>query len=297
MSDKHIIGAGGSYPRRPLKGAIVRRTRIVTVGERRAAPPRRERAGGVIGAHPEPARASFNPGAWFTPKVVAALSAVAILAIAAGGGWWVFRSSYFEIKTVSIEGTQRVNPDGLAQRAGLSGQSMFNADIGSAQDALALVPLVKEVHIQRHWPDSVTITIVERQGWGIWEQSGVRYVVDRDGVVLGEWEMPPGTPVIRSSALGSRRPGDRVDYQAVDAAAEIYANLPKQLGTRVTEVAFLPGKGVRVTTETGQVGLLGDSSSIPYKLASWAAVEQKAADRGIAYNTIDLRFGNRPVVQ
>jgi ribosomal protein S17 len=93
------------------------------------------------------------------------------------------------------------------------------------------------------------------------------------------------------------RPGDRVDYQAVDAAAEIYANLPKQLGTRVTEVAFLPGKGVRVTTETGQVGLLGDSSSIPYKLASWAAVERKAADRGIAYNTIDLRFGNRPVVQ
>ena len=297
MSDRHVIGGGGSYPKRPLKGAIVRRTGIVTVGARKAAPPPRGQGAGVIGAEPDHRDFGFRPGAWLTTKVIVALSLAAVLAAAAGGGWWVFRSSYFEIQNVTVEGTQRVNPDALVERAGLTGESMFNADLGGAQVALSAVPLVKDVHIQRHWPDSVTIAVVERQGWGVWEQSGVRYVVDRDGIVLGEWEMPPGSPVIKSSALGSRRPGDRVDYQAVDAAAEIYASLPKELGTRVTEVAFLPGKGVRVTTESGQVALLGDSSSIAYKLASWAAVERKAAERGIVYNTIDLRFGNRPVVQ
>ena len=87
------------------------------------------------------------------------------------------------------------------------------------------------------------------------------------------------------------------DKFAVDAAAEIYELLPRQLGTTVTEVAFLTGKGVQVTTGSGEVALLGDSGGITYKLAVWAAVASEARREGIAYSVVDLRYGNRPVLQ
>jgi hypothetical protein len=65
----------------------------------------------------------------------------------------------------------------------------------------------------------------------------------------------------------------------------------------VSEVRFLGSKGVQVTTADGQSALLGDSSSIAYKLAVWAAVSTQAARQGINYTSIDLRYGNRPVLQ
>ena len=83
----------------------------------------------------------------------------------------------------------------------------------------------------------------------------------------------------------------------MDAAAEIYEKLPRQLGTTVKQVSFIAGKGVQVTTTNNQTALLGDSSSIAYKLAVWAAMAQQAQTQRISYTTIDLRYGNRPVLQ
>ena len=107
----------------------------------------------------------------------------------------------------------------------------------------------------------------------------------------------PGMPVIRSFQNFTLQPGDSVDYQAIEAASEIYELLPNVLSTSVAEVAYLAGKGVQVTTTSGQTALLGDSSAVSYKLAVWASVAQEAADRGLVYSTIDLRYGNRPVLQ
>jgi cell division protein FtsQ len=198
---------------------------------------------------------------------------------------------------VEVTGNQLVATDAVVLSAGLLGESMFSADLAKAQQELYSHPLVYAVKLERDWPDTMRITIEERKAWGTWEQDNVRYTVDRDGVVLGTVSPPQGSPVVRSAARGSLHQGDRVDYQAVDAAAEIYEQLPRQLGTTVTEVAYLAGKGVQVTTGDGQVALLGDSSSIRYKLAVWAALSREAQVRGINYTSIDLRYGNRPVLQ
>ncbi len=88
-----------------------------------------------------------------------------------------------------------------------------------------------------------------------------------------------------------------MDYQAVDAAAEIFERLPRQLGTTVAEIRFLGNAGVQVTTADGQTAYLGDSGGMAYKLAAWAATAAEADRQGINYTTIDLRYGDRPVVQ
>ncbi len=214
-----------------------------------------------------------------------------------GAGFWVWSSPFFKVNNIEVVGNELVGTDTIVERAGLLGQSMFTADLAIAQKEVFQQPLIHTVTIERRWPETVRIVVEERRAWGTWEQGGVRYTIDREGVVLGTVPPAEGSPLVRSSAAGSKRQGDRVDYQAVDAASEIYDRLPRQLGATVTEVAYLAGKGVQVTISSGETALLGDSSSIAYKLAVWAALRREAQVRGINYVSIDLRYGNRPVLQ
>lgn len=225
---------------------------------------------------------------------VAAVTAGGLLV---SGAAWLWQSPIFRVNHLEVVGNERVGTDVVVEQADLLGESMFTADLAAAQKAIYQHPLVHAVNVERKWPSTLRIVIEERKAWGTWEQESVRYTIDRDGVVLGTVPPPPGSPVIRSSAQGSKRQGDRVDYQAVDAAAEIYERLPRQLGTTVTEVAYLAGKGVQVTTSEGETALFGDSSAIAYKLAVWAALKREAQVHGLNYSSIDLRYGNRPVLQ
>lgn len=222
---------------------------------------------------------------------------LAVLAGAVYGGIWLWRSPLMEVAHIEVMGNERVETQAIVTRANVLGENIVTADLASVERTLYGLPLVAKVHVTRDFPNTVKILVEERKTWGTWEQGGVKYSIDRDGVVLGTIPPPAGAPVIRSADSYTLRLGDRVNYQAVDAAAEIYDRLPRQLGTTVSEVAFVPGKGVTVVTADGQTALLGDSSSISYKLAVWAAMATEAQKQRITYTSIDLRYGNRPVVQ
>lgn len=285
-------------PRRIVKRSAPR----AVVGDVRPRTIVKRTPGGVVPAktvHRAGRRAPRLRLGWLIPsrRLVLGVATAGVLAAVIAGATWLWSSPVLEINSVDVEGNERIAANVIVQRAGLLGENIVTADLASAQRGIYEHPLVSKVRIERDWPNGVRIIVDERKAWGTWEQGGVRYTIDRDGVVLGAAPPTLGSPIIKASATTTLREGDRVDNQAVQAAAEIYELLPRQLGTTVTEVAFLPGKGVQVLTEDGQSALLGDSSSIAYKLSVWAAMSQQARVQGINYTTIDLRFGNRPVLQ
>ncbi len=237
-------------------------------------------------------RVALNPGQRY---LWAAAAGVAI-GVFAYGGWWLYQSPAFRVNHVEVVGNERTSTTEIVRMSELLGDSMFRADLADAQEVLYSFPLIASINVERDWPNTVRITVEERQAWGTWELAGVGYTIDRDGVVLGTAPPPEGSPRIKAAEQTTLQVGDRVSYQAVNAAAEIYEKLPRQLGTTVSEVAYLAGTGVQVTTASGQSALFGDSSSIAYKLSVWAALAAEAQNRGISYATIDLRYGNRPVL-
>ncbi len=283
-SARRIVKRNRAVPTEMIGKAIVKRSRGMTVGGPAEGP-----------REPRFRMPSFG---WRPSKALLwTCGSVAGLGLMGYGAFWIWTSPIFKVANVEVVGNERVATSTVVEATGLLGESMFDADLAAAQEALYLQPLVSSVRIDRDWPHSIKVILEERQAWGTWEQSGVRYVIDREGVVLGVGEASHGSPVIKSSELGNRIMGDRVNYQAVDATAEIYEKLPRQLGTTVAEVAFITGKGVQVTTTNNQTALFGDSSSIGYKLAVWAALQQEAQIQRINYTTVDLRYGNRPVLQ
>lgn len=277
---------------RPEVGAVIGRTIV------------KRNPGGVVGGPPRGPRGPRGPRfrmprfSWRPSRgLFWAGGGLAALVLLGYGAYWTWSSPFFKVSNIEVTGNERIATGTVVEATSLLGESMFDADLASAQRALYAQPLVNSVTIERQWPHTIKIAVVERKPWGTWEQSDVRYTIDREGVVLGTSPAPQGSPVIKSSEPGNRIVGDRVDYQAVDAAAEIYEKLPRQLGTTVKEVAFITGKGVQVTTANDQTALFGDSSSIAYKLSVWAALQSEAQAQRINYTTIDLRYGNRPVLQ
>lgn len=214
-----------------------------------------------------------------------------------GAGAWAWHSPTLQVRDVEIEGAVATRESEILERVDFWGERMFTANLNGAADAIAELPLVASVDITREWPGTVHITVREREPWGSWEQAGLRYTIDRDGYVLGHGAPPAGSTTIVSNESYSLRAGDRVDYHAVDATAEIKEQIEQALGTRAIEFTYSPGEGIRVRTEDGQTALLGDSSGIAYKLAVWARVAEEALARDITYSTIDLRFGDRPVLR
>lgn len=291
-----IIKRNRSKPQNPARAIVKRNRPAVGVSQPRTIV---RRSRGVVGSPPPRGPRFRRPSLGWRPsrRLFVPVTVFAVFAVFGYGGYWVWNSPFFKITEVEVVGSERIAASTVVESTGIIGQSMFNADLAAAQEALYSHPLVYGVRVERDWPHTVRVIIEERRPWGTWEQSGVSYTIDREGVILGVGPASPGSPVIRSSEPGNRVQGDRVDYQAVDAAAEIYEKLPRQLGTTVAEVAFIKGKGVQVTTTSGLVALFGDSSSISYKLSVWAALSAEAQARRINYTTIDLRYGNRPVLQ
>jgi cell division protein FtsQ len=290
------------HPKKPARGgAIIRRSRpaVGTVPRKVVRRSGGVISGGVIGGEGPRGPRFHTPAllAWRPSKgLLTMAAAMSVLALFAYGAFWVWSSPIFKVSDVQVTGNSRITTPTIIEASGVIGESMFNADLSEVQRQMYALPLIYNVSIERDWPNTIRIVVEERQAWGTWEQANVEYTIDREGVVLGVGPGPENGPVIRSSEEGSRITGDRVDYQAVDAAAEIYEKLPRYLGTTVSEVAFTRGQGVTVTTTANQVALLGDSSSITYKLAVWSALATEAQQRRINYTTIDLRYGNRPVL-
>jgi cell division protein FtsQ len=276
--------------------AIVKRRGTAVVGQKRAGTiVRRVRGSGVV---PPTGNTPRPPREWhFRKRWLWLGGAIATLVVLFAGGGWLYESSVFRVTEIQVVGAKRTSSESVVETANLLGESMFDANLVQAQKDLYKLPLVASVKVERAWPNSIKVTLQERQAWGTWQQGGVDYTIDREGVVLALGSAGQDVPLIRSSEPGSRQQGDRVDYQAVDAAAEIYDKLPRQLGTTVKDVSFEAGMGVRVTTADNQTALFGDSSSISYKLAVWAAMAQQARVQRINYTTVDLRYGNRPVLQ
>jgi cell division protein FtsQ len=242
---------------------------------------------------PEPAPRPRTPPfvAWTVPVLVMAM-------IGAGGATAAaFFTPVLEIDRVTVQGVAMLPEEAILNRVDLLGENQLTVSFDATEAAIARLPLVESVEIRRAWPRGIVVLIRERQPWGTWEQNGVAYPIDDEGVVLVAVDPPKGGPVIRSSATTTLIPGERVNPEAIAAVVEIMERLPATLGTSVAEVAFVPAKGVQVTTGDGRVAILGNSTGIAYKLAVWAATDAKAIEERIHYTVIDLTFGNRPVLQ
>ena len=210
----------------------------------------------------------------------------------------LYFSPIFRVQTIEVVGATDGDRQQIADLVGNEGKSMFVATFGGAEERIAQLPQVKSVEISREWPQTVRVTVVERQPWGTWVAGSTPYVIDQEGVVMpAGFAAPEGSLTIRALAAPPLAAGDVVDEDAIELTMALLAQVPPRMGLNVAEVTWSGEKGLTLTTDAGYTVVVGGSENIDYKLAVWQQIDLEIGRESMIGHVLDLRFGTRPSLQ
>jgi cell division protein FtsQ len=160
-----------------------------------------------------------------------ALLTLTLAASVGGAGWVVLGSDLLAVRSVDVSGQQRLDARDVLVAADLSvGRPLVlvDTDAISARITAALVP-VREVTVQRAWPDAVRIEVRERVPAAALPDAGRVHLVDAEGVVFAvQPDPPPGVPLVDA-------PPD-AGSDSLRAAVAVVTALPPKVSALVTSV-------------------------------------------------------------
>jgi cell division protein FtsQ len=137
-------------------------------------------------------------------KLCAILMAV-VLAL-----YYFSQSPLFALQQIDVKGANTLTSDQVRTVSGLAvGQNIFRLDLQQASKRLLTYPLIAKVKIVRHYPDSVQITLVERQPRAVLLSGGKFLVIDRYGYCLERIDSfgKVSLPIITGIKAASDQPG------------------------------------------------------------------------------------------
>jgi cell division protein FtsQ len=95
------------------------------------------------------------------------------------------RGSGFELANVDVSGRKFLTNDEILDALGQKpGQSLVFLDAVAARDRLLQNPLVLEATVRKLYPDTVAVTVVEREPFALWQRGQKLSVIAVDGTVI-----------------------------------------------------------------------------------------------------------------
>src|SRR5262249_29607193 len=149
---------------------------------------------------------------------------------------------------------------------------------------------VRRATVAKHWPRRVTVTVVERSPEAVWQVGGGGYLGGGGGVGVGFCPRPPLDTLVRTDWGRSPTPRHHVDRDAVQLAGRLREMMPPSVGQRPRRFEWSQGAGLEVITDQDQRVRFGDGADIPYKLAVWRGILERANRDKTTVSEIDLRF-------
>ena len=86
----------------------------------------------------------------------------------------------FGISSVHLAGNHRTPPATILAALGFEpGQSIFDADVHAARARLMQLEWVAEADVSRRYPDSISVSIVEKHPYALWQAADGLHVIER----------------------------------------------------------------------------------------------------------------------
>jgi len=171
--------------------------------------------------------------------------------------WWaLYQSRWFLVEHIKVSGAHRVPATKVSQIAHINlGKPLMSVDPGAVVQALKGVPQIKDARVERGWPHTVLITIVERAPVAyVLTKSGFN-LVDEEGMPAGQVKVKP-----RKMWLVVAKPHS----PAMKAAAQVAMGLPTQW--KYGSVSAKSPEAVIVTLPSGAQINFGSSEQLGIKV-------------------------------
>jgi cell division protein FtsQ len=223
-------------------------------------------------------------------RVLLILAGFALVGLVA---WAAARSPLLDVDHVRIIGATRTTPASITADSGVqTGMAMVDVDEGGAARRLQAVPWILRAHVARHWPATVTITVVERVPVAAVPGPAGVAVVDRTGRVLTSGPVPLGLPLLLGLPPAGP-PGTRVGGRTGDLLAVAQA-MPPQVSQRVAGVAAAEGGQLELRLKPAGVVRLGPPDQLAEKMLATQTVLAQVDLTRLA--VLDVRVPASPAI-
>jgi cell division protein FtsQ len=205
-------------------------------------------------------------------KRVRVAATVGAVVMVAGAVWGTLHSPVLAARHVTVIGAIHTGVGPVVAAVGLTGQPLVDVNPGRVAARVEALPWVGRATVARHWPDDITVTVVERVATAVVQNPGHdAVVVDGTGRVLSSAaEAAPDTPVL-VAPVAAGRPGSVLGPAAAPGLAVLGA-VPPLLQRRVEQVAVAADGDVTLAL-TGHVGVtLGPAVELPAKFEALLSV-------------------------
>lgn len=232
------------------------------------------------------------------------LAMVMIPAYLALGGWWLWKqheaqafsnsivqwvvgltaNAGFTIERVELKGLENLKPQWVLDAADIQiGAPIFSASVKDIWHGVKALPEVRDVKIERDLPDTLRLTITEREAAAVWQHEGRQQWIDRDGTVLANQRRRATTDDLVLVGEDALRHAEAF-LAMLSSTPELEAGIASasRVGKRRWDVAFKNGLVLK---------LPADNMRRAWKKFATLVEHEKLMDRDV--KMVDLRIEDR----
>lgn len=179
----------------------------------------------------------------------------------------VLLTPVMSVRSVEVDGLSGATADTIRELADVEmGGPLARVDTDAIADRLRTLPELASVTVQRSWPSTVTLVVIERVPLAVVDRDGTQWLIDADGVLFAQVTSPPaGLPALVVDAAG---PADA----STRAALDVLQVLPADILARVGRITATSADGVRLKLVGGRTVVWGSAEDSARKAEVLAAV-------------------------
>ncbi|GAA3691539.1 cell division protein FtsQ/DivIB [Gordonia hankookensis] len=216
------------------------------------------------------------------------LGTVLVIVVVVGLGLIAYFTPLMSVRSTDVHDNRAVPTDEIVGAARVAdGTPLLQVDTHQVAQRIAAIPSIESVRVQRSYPSSLTITVVERQPVVKVTDGQKVHVLDRSGVGYLTFDTTTGVPpeMNRLPEFSTPNPGPGDPTTTATLAA--VSGLPESIGSRVVKVTASSPVDIQFTLKGNKTVVWGDSGQGAEKARTLGALLTRPAT---TYNVSSPEF-------
>lgn len=218
--------------------------------------------------------------------------------------YFFINSAFFSVKYIEVNNENTLLADEIIEVSGLTiGQNLFKVNTKEAVLKIEAFPIIKNVKIQRKIPDTLVITVLEREPLALVVITDGFIVVDQEGILLKrikDLKEVEHLPVVSGvSVMENAQPGADCLSEGLNTALRLINYIDKDFLVNVVEIVARSAHSLTLKTKQGIEVRFGEPVDLERKIK---VMEELLTINGQILNSetveyIDLRYNTAPVIK
>lgn len=191
---------------------------------------------------------------------------IVVTVISVGLGLLLYFTPIMSVRNLVIDGLQTIPRDDVVAAVAVpTGTPLLQVDTDTVANRVATIRQVASVRVQREYPSSLRVTVVERVAVAVKDLPDGTHLFDRDGVDFATAPAPPGVAYLDVDNPGPSDPPTK-------AALQVLTALRPEVAGQVGRIAAPSVASITLTLSDGRVVIWGTTDRTDEKAEKLAAL-------------------------